>query len=142
MFRFRPSVLLFAVLSTACGSDADDDAANSCNSPTKELAVTNALPAPGASQLNRDIFHSFKLDGQATKRVLKPVFGPSHTAGEPIAPIYWGYAESNGAQYYQSNLVTWTTSPAHVELVFPDFKGDDGCPYALPNPVFSYDVHP
>jgi hypothetical protein len=44
---------------------------------------------------------------------------------------------------YSSTDDAWATAPSHVETTFSGlFKTDDGCVYAFPSPLFSYDVVP
>jgi len=108
-----------------------------------EFEITNLTPALGSSVPNVNIVQTFTI---ANKLIQVPANGfarpAAHTAGASIPAITtWTFGPSGADTVYTSAPLSWTTAPGHVQI---DPAGlivtTDGCVFALPNPLFSYDI--
>jgi hypothetical protein len=133
--------IVIGALSWGCGSeDTGDRQCGNAVSP-EALVVLDVEPAMGSSVANAEIVHRFTVSG--LNGLLQPALGlpPSHTAGMPApATLTWSAAHVGTETTYTATAVAWSTAPAHVELQPTRNYELDGCIYALPTPLFSYDV--
>ncbi|HEX6765353.1 MAG TPA: hypothetical protein VF103_07740, partial [Polyangiaceae bacterium] len=117
---------------------------------TTPITVGDVSPALGASVQNNDIQHTFTtlgLDFYATGLGVAPL--STHTAGSfpagtivMITPV--PRTSGSGQDWQYSFALTWPTAPAHVAFYIPTpiKDPDNGCKYALPSPLFEYDITP
>lgn len=136
---------LSAVLTFGC-SDGDDDGDTGPDCGTVEnpdlFEITNVEPALGSTVQNSAIVHRFKIVGTVYVNMIQPAFPAAHTAGEPTADPTWAITQEADGASYAATALTWTTAPAHVEVVFGGAyqSPNDDCVLGFPSPMFSYDV--
>jgi hypothetical protein len=110
------------------------------------LTLKDVQPQSGSSVPNQDVVHAFTIvDAPAQIQSLTLVMpGGKHTAGTPD-PTQWSFTVTQmGTDLrYEAGPVTWATAPGNVYVQVPEkFQAQDGCVYALPDPLFSYSVVP
>ena len=143
-------VLLFLTLglvvsvTTSCGSN--DSSGCGTESNPSILTVTDRVPAIGSSVANSNIAHSFTVKEAPImfSSITLGLLTPQHTAGTPTPSSFTWTANVSGKDLVWSTTIgSWSTAPAHVEMVpSGGWKSDSGCYYKLPSPLFSYDVAP
>lgn len=118
----------------ACGTQSD---------PTV-LTLRDVTPAPGTSVAGDAIVHGFTIvDAPGIVQQLTFQLAATHTAGLPVPEQLAFTITQQGADLvYTAEPVAWSTAPSHVELSLTDLFEVDGCVFAFPAPLFSYDVEP
>ena len=125
--------------------DAAAEAAGFCGTHDNPgiLQLEGLMPPLGATVDNHDIVHGFTvLDAPAEFRNFQLRFGTTHTAGQPSPeqPRFTLVTVESDI-VYQLTIVSWTRSPAHVELMASaGFDTSAGCSWRFPSPLFSYDI--
>ncbi len=144
MRLWLPFVLALSLpLAAACGGDDDDSTGPTCGTQAAPeiLKVTDVTPAAGSTVEGRSTTQSFRIVG--SPGMIKEVsFQPAanHTAGSPTPPSVTINVQQDGLDLvYTFEEVTWA-SAGHVELSNTLVYQVGGCFYALPKPLFSYDV--
>jgi hypothetical protein len=132
--------VILAAFAAACSSGSNGLYCAGINNPVV-LTLTNVTPAAGASVPNAAIVHSFSVTNDIAFEDIALSYTALHTAGDPTPAIAFTYTVAAESTDYTSTPVTWATAPAHVDLEAPIvYQTPDGCGYALPSPLFSYDV--
>ena len=140
--RLPLTALFLASATTGCAGPADPPGCGGIDAPAL-LDVSDLTPALGASVPNDTIVHSFTVSGPVGFEDIALVYPDAHTAGQPSTALAFSYTPLGDGAAYAADPVTWETAPAHVEIDAPVvYESDDGCGYALPTPLFSYDVTP
>lgn len=140
-------VCMLSVLCAAgCGSD-DKDTTPTCPAGpgTIEFTIADISPARGATVPNQNIVEKFTIkNAPAMINNIVTSLLATHTAGAPVFGSTSGSALQVGDDLICSSTVaSWATAPGHVEMTFSGvYKTSDGCVYAFPSPMFSYDVVP
>jgi hypothetical protein len=143
-------LMVCAVLMAGCGGSDDSGAgADSGTCGTFDnpgiLKLTNRSPAIGASVVNRDIVHSFTVvNAPADYYSFDLLHGEGHSAGlsTPDNPRFRTARSGNNISY-QLTIDSWSSAPGHVVLsARRSFSTSQGCTWAFPSPLFSYDVTP
>jgi hypothetical protein len=137
----------------ACSSTSEPGGASSTSTSTcgtvgapKLLELTDVTPAAGASVPNSGVVHAFTVvaaPGLFTSLGLQYV-APEHTAGAADPSAWKITAKASGADVrYEAGPVSFANAPGHVTIASGQkFATADGCVYALPSPLFDYDVTP
>jgi hypothetical protein len=135
-----------ALLACGGGDDGDDDAdpGPGCGTAAQPLMLSlgDLKPSLGSSVPNSGIVHEFKIIG------LRVLFEPdltltlAHTAGTPEpAQLMVSIDPSTPDVRYTFAPLRWTNAPSQVAIdVDKLYQTEDGCTYAFPNPLFSYEV--
>ena len=108
------------------------------------LSLGDLKPSPGSSVPNSGIVHEFKVIG------VRVLFEPdltltlAHTAGAPEpAQLMVSIDPSSPDIRYTFAPLRWTNAPAQVVIDVNKLdQTEEGCTYAFPNPLFSYEVIP
>jgi hypothetical protein len=137
-----------AALVAGCGDSGDDGAgadSGICGTASEPgiLKLTNLRPALGASVVNRDIVHSFTVvNAPADYHSFDLLHGDGHSAGlsTPDDPHFTTSRSGNNISY-QMTIEGWSSAPGHAVLnARGTFQTAQGCTWAFPTPMFSYDV--
>jgi hypothetical protein len=107
------------------------------------LKVANLSPPLGSTVANQAIVHGFTVvNAPAQFNNFDLRFGPAHTAGLPTPEKpRFTMISADGSIIYQVTIETWSTAPGHVELTSSGgFQTKQGCAWAFPSPLFSYDL--
>jgi hypothetical protein len=124
----------------ACSEKTTQDDCAGINNPTV-LTLVNLAPAIGDSVPNQAIVHSFSITDDIVFSDIALAYLETHTAGTPDPALQFTYTIAETTTDLTSPPVVWTSAPGHVELEAPIvYQTPDGCAYALPSPLFSYDV--
>jgi len=139
---------LGAALLVACGDSGDSGAGadsgicGTANEPGV-LKLSNLLPVLGGSVVNRAIVHSFTVvNAPADFYSFDLLHGDGHSAGlsTPDSPRFKTTRSGNNISY-QMTIDSWSNVPGHVVLnAAGTFQTSQGCTWAFPTPMFSYDV--
>lgn len=139
--ELRLLALAFGLALTACGGD-DEPTCGTIDEPLL-LELTERLPADGASVPNADIVQGFTVHGLDVL-IDEFAFAKSslHTAGDPTPATFsiTPSAVADGVVRYDFAPLRWDEAPSHVELVTAAVYRSGECVYALPTPLFRYDV--
>lgn len=153
------AVALAACLSlAACGDDSADGGAGggasegagagtpgcgTASDPTL-LTLRDVSPVPGSTVAGDAVVHAFTIvDAPGLIQQLTFQLPAAHTAGTPDpAQLAFTITQDGADLVYTAAPVAWSTVPAHVELSVTGAFEADGCVYAFPSPLFSYDVEP
>jgi hypothetical protein len=107
------------------------------------LHLENLFPPQGGTVNNHNIVHGFTVtDAPAEFSHFDLRFGPTHTAGLPTPENpKFAVATVDSNVVYQLTIVSWSRSPAHVELLASaGFDTSAGCSWSFPSPLFSYNI--
>ena len=133
---------LGATLACGCLGQSDQNTCAGVNDPTV-LTLSDVTPALGAVVPNDSIVHSFSVLNDIAFEDIALSDLATHTAGNPDPAIEFTYTIAAESTDFTSPPVVWSRAPGHVELEAPViYQTTDGCAYALPSPLFSYDVEP
>jgi hypothetical protein len=139
-----------AALVGGCGDSGDggvgaDSGICGTASDPGVLKLADRSPALGASVVNRDIVHSFTVvNAPADYYAFDLLHGDGHSAGlsTPTDPRFRTTRSGNNISY-QMTIDSWSNAPGHAVLnVRGTFETSQGCTWAFPSPLFSYDVTP
>jgi hypothetical protein len=149
---------------TACGGDDDGSGGGNggsggnggttsstgagtpgCGTPEAPTPFTlsDLGPPAGASVPQSNVVHTFTTtNAPGVVESVTFLFGAANTAGTPMGMFSFTITDNmNGTYRYDAAPVTWPTAPGHVEFAVQEvFEFPNGCFYAFPNPLFSYDV--
>jgi hypothetical protein len=142
--------LMLSALLVGCGDGGGQGVgADSAVCGTHEapgiLTLSSLKPAKDASVVNQTIVHSFTVLGApADYRSFQLVYGDGHTAGlsTPADPKFQTTLSGSNV-IYQLVIDRWAYAPGHVVLnAKGSFDTMQGCTWAFPSPLFSYDITP
>jgi hypothetical protein len=134
--RATPCVCLVLL---GCSGD-DGPACPGISSPTI-LELSDVAPAPGTSVVNEAIVHAFTVTSPIAFEDIALRLLDAHTAGAASAEPKFMFASTTDGTRYTADAISWETAPAHVEIEAPIvYETSEGCGYALPSPLFSYDI--
>jgi hypothetical protein len=142
---------LSVICVAGCGSDpsSESDAGSQAMCPagsgTIQLTIADVSPARGATVPNHAIVEKFTIkNAPGFFTSFTTTLLATHTAGYPNPPNgALSVASVGNDLIYSSTVDSWTMAPGHVEMAFSSrYRTDDGCIYAFPSPMFSYDVVP
>ena len=147
-------LLSLALVVAACESEGGGGAGDTTGggprcgtveAPTT-LELAGVTPAPGSTVENRDIVQAFTVvDPPGLFNEMQFMTATGHTAGAASTARLQITIDvmAEGGHRYTVAPVSWATAPGHVELVVTTpFEGPDGCIWAFPTPLFSYDLVP
>jgi len=138
---FQGLAVGFAFALTACGGE-DEATCGTIDEPLL-LELTDLVPADGSSVPNEAIVQGFTVRGMhALIDEFAFAMSSLHTAGTPTPGTFsiTPSAVGDDAVRYDFAPLAWNEAPAHVELVAAAVYRTGECVYALPTPVFRYDV--
>jgi hypothetical protein len=137
-------VLAGACVTLACGGgDEGGEAKPDCGTESDPdlLVLANVEPTVGAAVPNTGIVHRFKILGTIQPTTLTLGLPAAHTAGLPIPnPTMWQPTPESDGYLYTSSPMSWTTAPSHVQIEVGMLRDPEGCIYAFPSPLFSYEI--
>jgi len=135
-------VMSWGLVASGCGGD-DDDGPN-CGTLAEPVTLTLAdvTPAQGSSVVNDSIVHAFTIVGVRALFSTSMRLLPAHSAGAPDPVLLNTTVDTSGEDLrYTVAPLRWTTAPASVRVDDSGrYETTDGCVYAFPSPLFSYDV--
>jgi hypothetical protein len=133
--------LTLALVLTACGGE-DEATCGTIDEPLL-LELTELAPADGSSVPNAGIVQGFTVRG-LDALIDEFAFQKSslHTAGDPTPATFSITPTGVGdeAVRYDFAPLSWGEAPSHVEIVAAAVYSSGECVYALPTPLFRYDV--
>lgn len=138
----RALTVCFALTACGGGGDGDERTCGTIDEPLL-LELTDLVPADGASVANADVVQGFTVRG-LDALIDEFAFAKSslHTAGDPTPGSFsiTPSAVADDAVRYDFAPLSWDEAPSHVELVTAAVYRSGECVYALPTPLFRYDV--
>lgn len=107
------------------------------------LVLKDVKPGAGETVSNRGIVEQFTLvDAPFMVQEFPFVLLSKHTAGTSSpSPLQLTVDVQGKDLVYSATIDSWATAPGHVERGLRGFwKNDNGCAFAFPSPLFSYDI--
>jgi hypothetical protein len=130
--------------SSASGGTTTAPAGCGTEDAPETLTLKDVTPAKGSAVPDQDIVHGFTVVSAPGlfKTLNLQYLAPAHTAGEADPSAWQWTAAAQGSDVrYEALGVRWKNAPGHVSVGSSvKFKTSNGCVYALPTPLFDYDV--
>lgn len=135
-----------------CGDDSSETSSGSGGGGTAScgttddpdlFTVTDVSPGSATPVDSLTVVHAFRVvDAPAVVQQLAFQLATTHTAGAPTpAQLSFTVTQERADLVYTASAVTWANA-GHVELSVPTLYEAEGCIYAFPSPLFSYDFAP
>lgn len=146
-------LLATALASAGCGDDSSETTSTGTGGGASATCGTvddpdlftlgTVSPASGTPVDSLTVVHSFRVvDAPAAVTQIAFEIAATHTAGTPSpAQLSFTVTQEGADLVYTASPVTWANA-GHVELSVPTKYEAEGCVYAFPSPLFSYDLAP